>query len=43
MVDSKIVHDEFISVDNALKEYDETKENIKNANNIKWLFIVLNI
>ena len=43
MVDSKIVHDEFIFVDNALKEYDETKEKIKDANNIKWLLIVLNV
>ena len=30
LTDSYISHDEFVSVDNALREYDEMKEKIKN-------------
>ena len=30
LIDSNINHDEFISVNNVLKEYDDMKEEIKN-------------
>ena len=30
LTDSYISHDEFVSVDNVLREYDEMKEKIKN-------------
>ena len=33
--DSNISHDEFVSSDNNLKEYDKVKEEIKSSNNIK--------
>ena len=32
-IDSHISHDEFVSVNNVLKEYDDMKEDIKNSNN----------
>ena len=32
-----------ISIHNMLKEYDKIKEEIKNSNNVKWIFIVLNL
>ena len=31
LIDSNINHDEFISVNNVLKEYDDMKEEIKNS------------
>ena len=34
---------QFVSIDNVLKEYKEMKEEIKNFDNIKWIFIVLNV
>ena len=33
LMDSVISHDEFVLVDNALKEYNEMKEQIKNLKN----------
>ena len=32
LIDSNISHNEFVSVNNVLKEYDDMKEEIKNAN-----------
>ena len=32
LIDSSITHDEFISVNNVLKEYDDMKEEIKYYN-----------
>ena len=32
LIDSNISHDEFVSVNNVLKEYDDIKEEIKNSN-----------
>ena len=32
MVNSNVDHDEFVSVNNVLKEYDDMKEEIKNSN-----------
>ena len=31
LIDSNISHDEFVSINNALKEYEEMKEEIKNS------------
>ena len=36
LIDSNISGDEVILIDNVLKEYDDIKKEIKNANNIKW-------
>ena len=33
LIDSNISHDKFVSVKNALKGYDNIKEEIKNLNN----------
>ena len=33
LVSSNISHDEFVLIDNVLKEYDEMREEIKNSNN----------
>ena len=33
LIDSNISHDEFVSVKNALKEYNEMKKEIKNSEN----------
>ena len=33
LIDSSISHDEFMSVNTMLKEYDDMKEEIKNSNN----------
>ena len=33
LIDSCINHDEFVSVNNALREYNEMKEEIKNPEN----------
>ena len=30
LIDSNIIHDEFVLMNNVLKEYDETNEEIKN-------------
>ena len=30
LIDSKIGHDEFVLINNVVKEYEETKEEIKN-------------
>ena len=35
LIDSNISHDEFVSVDNVLEEYNEMKEQITNCNNRK--------
>ena len=32
LIDSNISHDEFVSINNVLKEYEEMKEEIKNLN-----------
>ena len=32
LIDSNISHDEFVSVNNVLKEYDDMKEEIKTSN-----------
>ena len=34
LIDSNISHNEFISVNNVLKEYDDMKEEIKNSDEI---------
>ena len=33
LIDSVISHDEFVSINNVLKEYNKMKEEIKNSNN----------
>ena len=33
LIDSNFSNDEFVSVNNLLKEYDDMKEEIKNSNN----------
>ena len=33
LMDSSISHDEFVSIDNVMKEYDGMKEEIKNSGN----------
>ena len=33
LTDSNISHDEFVLINNALKEYQKMKEEIKNTNN----------
>ena len=33
LIDSNFSHDEFVSVNNVLKEYHDMKEEIKNSNN----------
>ena len=33
LIDSFISHDEFVLINNVLKEYDAMKEEIKNSNN----------
>ena len=35
LIDSNISHDEFVLIDNVLKEFYDTKEEIKNSNNRK--------
>ena len=37
-----VSHAEFVSVNNLFKEYDKIKKEIKNFNNIKRIYIVLN-
>ena len=41
LIDLYVIYDEFLLINNALKQYDDMKEKIKNANNIKRIFIVL--
>ena len=43
LIDLCVIYDEFLLINNALKQYDDMKEKIKNANNIKRIFIVLNV
>ena len=43
LIDLNIIHDEFVSIHNVLKEYDEMKEKIRNPNNIKCILTVLNV
>ena len=43
LIDSNISDNEFIVINNVLKEYDDMKEEIENPSNIKWIFIVLNV
>ena len=33
LIDSNIIHNEFVSVNNVLKEFNDMKEKIKNSNN----------
>ena len=33
LIDSNIIHNEFVSVNNVLKEFNDLKEKIKNSNN----------
>ena len=33
LIDSNISHDEFVLINNVLKEYEKMKEEIKNTNN----------
>ena len=35
LIDSNIIHNEFVSVNNVLKEFNDMKEKIKNSNN-QW-------
>ena len=42
-IDSNISDNEFIVINNVLKEYDDMKEEIENPSNVKWIFIVLNV
>ena len=45
-IDSNISLDEFVLINNAQKQYDKMKKKkkkIKNYNNIKWIFIKLNV
>ena len=42
LIDLYVIYDEFLLINNALKQYDDMKEKIKNANNIKRI-IVLNV
>ena len=39
LIDSNISNDEFVSINNVLKEYYDMKEKIKNFNG-KWKFII---
>ena len=43
LINISISHDEFVSIDNVLKEHDGIQEKIKKSNNIKWIFIALNV
>ena len=43
LIDSNIGHDEFVSINNVLNEYEDMKKEIKISNNIKWIFIVSNV
>ena len=43
LVDLNISLDEFMSMNNVLKEYDNMKEKRKNSNNMKIIFIVVNV
>ena len=43
LIDSNIGHDEFVSINNVLDEYEDMKKKIEISNNIKWIFIVSNV
>ena len=43
LVDLNISLNEFMPMNNVLKEYDNMKEKRKNSNNIKIIFIVVNV
>ena len=43
LIDLNISLDEFMSMNNVLKEYDNMKEKRKNSNNMKIIFIVVNV
>ena len=43
LIDSNISDNEFIVINNVLKEYNDMKEEIENPSNVKWIFIVLNV
>ena len=43
LIDSNISDNEFIVINNVLKEYDDMKEEIENPSNVKWIFTVLNV
>ena len=43
LINISISHDEFVSIDNVLKENDGIQEKIKKSNSIKWIFIALNV
>lgn len=42
-IDWNISDNEFIVINNVLKEYDDMKEEIENPSNVKWIFIVSNV
>ena len=41
LIDSNISHDEFILINNFLKEYDDMKEEIKNSNSSSKILVYL--
>ena len=41
LIDSNVIHDEFVLINNVLNEYKEMKKEMKNSNSIKWIFISL--
>ena len=43
LIDLNISLDKFMSMNNVLKEYDNMKEKRKNSNNMKIIFIVVNV
>ena len=43
LIDLNISLDEFMSMNNVLKDYDNMKEKRKNSNNMKIIFIVVNV
>ena len=43
LIDSNINHNKFVLINHVLQEYNEMKEEIKNPNNTKLNFIVLNV
>ena len=41
VIDSNISHDEFVLMNNELKQYDDTKEEIENLNNSSKILVYL--
>ena len=41
LIDSNISHEEFVLINNVLKEYDELKEEIKNLNSLSKILVYL--